>query len=227
MKLVRVCFSKRLSRFALSRSIAILALGVLGLLPGFVHASALEDFTRAIATEDVAKITLLLKRGMDPNTVNEKGEPWLMFAARESGPDVVKALLQARAKVNIKNQFGDTPIMLAALRGSLPVVKLLRQAGAEINQPGWTPLQYAALNGHNEVIEYLLSAGADLALTAPNGATPVMLAVLGKKPDTVKLLISYGFDVHAKNEKGDTALVLAKRQQSVELETILRQGGAR
>lgn len=204
-----------------------LALFVLVLAPLFAHANAYEEFTRAIATDDTAKVTALLKRGFDPNTANEKGEAWLMLAARESGPEIVKALLQARAKVNIKNQFGDTPIMLAALRGSLPIVKQLRQAGAEINQPGWTPLHYAALNGHNAVIEYLLSTGADLALTAPNGATPVMLAVHGKKPDTVKLLISYGFDVNARNEKGETALVWARRQQSEEMETILRQGGAR
>lgn len=220
-------FSKQVARLRLRRSFAVFALCTLALSPYPALADAYEEFTRAIATDDVAKLTMLLKRGMDPNSVNDKGEAALMTAARESGPEVVRALLQARAKVNVKNQFGDTPIMLAALRGNLPIVKLLRQAGAEINQPGWTPLQYAAINGHNTVIEYLLSAGADLALTAPNGATPVMLAVLGKKPDTVKLLISYGFDVNAKNEKGETALALAKRQQSEELETILRQGGAR
>jgi ankyrin repeat protein len=208
--------------------LTILLLTLCALAPSqFAQANAYEEFTRAMLTDDASKVTMLIRRGMDPNTVNEKGEPWLMVAARESGPEVVKALMQARAKVNIKNQFGDTPIMLAALRGSLPIVKLLRQAGAEINQPGWTALQYAALNGHNAVIEYLLSSGADLALTAPNGVTPVMLAVHGKKPDTVKLLISYGFDVNAKNDKGETALVWAKRQQSEELETILRQGGAR
>jgi ankyrin repeat protein len=164
---------------------------------------------------------------MDPNTPNERGEPALMRASRESTPEVVKALLQARAKVNIKNEVGDTPIMLASLRGSLPIVKMLREAGAQINQPGWTPLLYASLNGHNAVIEYLLASGADLALTAPNGVTPVMLAVLGKQPDTVKLLASYGFDVNAKNDKGESALMWAKRQQSEELETVLRQAGAR
>ena len=43
-----------------------------------------------------------------------------------------------------------------------------------------------------------------------------------------KLLASYGFDVNAKNEKGETALTWAKKQKNgEELETVLRQAGAR
>lgn len=194
---------------------------------GQVRADAYEDFNRAIATDDARTVTRLLERGMDPNTVNEKGEPALMTSAREGAPAVVKALIQARVKVNVKNSFGDTPIMIAALNGHLAVVKLLREAGAEINHPGWTPLQYAAVNGHDAIIEYLLSSGADLALVAPNGVTPLMLAVHANKADTVKLLISYAFDVSARNDKGETALAWAKRREYKEIEQILRKAGAK
>lgn len=192
-----------------------------------VRADTYEDFNRAIATDDARTVTRLLERGMDPNTVNEKGEPALMTAAREGAPAVVKALIQARVKVNVKNGFGDTPIMIAALNGHLPVVKLLREAGAEINHPGWTPLQYAAVNGHDAIIEYLLSSGADLALAAPNGVTPLMLAVHANKAETVKVLISYGFDVSARNDKGETALAWAQRREYKEIEQILRRAGAK
>ena len=214
--------TRRASRWAT----ALVAV-TLGCLASVVRADAYEDFNRAVATNDAAALTKLLARGMDPNTVNDRGEAALLAAARDSGPEVVKALVKARAKLNVKSPFGDTPIMLAALRGNLPIVKLLREAGAEINQPGWTPLLYASLNGHNAVVEYLLSTGADVGLAAPNGSTAVMLAVLGKKPDTVKLLASYGFDVNAKNDKGETALALAKREKNEEMEAVLRSLGAR
>lgn len=191
------------------------------------RADAYEDFNRAVATDDARTLTRLLERGMDPNTVNEKGEPALITAAREGSPPVVKALIQARVRINVKNEFGDTPIMIAALKGNLPMVRLLREAGAEINQPGWTPLLYAASNGNDAVVEYLLSSGADLALAAPNGVTPVMLAVHANKADTVKLLISYGFDLTARNDKGETALLWAKKREYKDIEQILRRAGAK
>ena len=191
------------------------------------HADAYLDFNRAVATDDVRTVSKLLERGMDPNTVNENGEPALLTAAREGKPEMVKALLQARARVNVSNGVGDTPIMLAALAGNLPVVKLLREAGAEINRPGWNPLHYAAIAGHDAVIEYLLSTGADLALTAPNGATPLMLAVLENTGATVKLLLGYGFDVNARNDKGETALTWAKKRGFREIEQLLRKAGAK
>jgi ankyrin repeat protein len=66
-------------------------------LSATAFADTYEDFNRAIATDDAATLAKLLKRGFDPNTANERGEPALMTAARESSPEVVKALLQARA----------------------------------------------------------------------------------------------------------------------------------
>ena len=191
------------------------------------HADAYVDFNRAVATDDVRTVSKMLERGMDPNTVNENGEPALLTAARDGTPAMVQTLLKARASVNVRNGVGDTPIMLAALAGNLPVVKLLREAGAEINRPGWTPLHYAAISGHDAVIEYLLSTGADLALTAPNGATPLMLAVLENKGATVKLLLGYGFDVNARNDKGESALTWARRREFREIEQLLRKAGAK
>ena len=216
---------RRIGSIKIGMLILICALAIAAAGP--IRADSYEDFNRAIATNDASTVSKLLARGMDPNTVDEKGETALMAAARGGAIDVVKALIGARVKVNAKNGYGDTAIMIAALNGNLTIVKLLREAGAEINQPGWTPLQYAAINGHDAVIEYLLSSGADLALVAPNGATPLMLAVLANKAATVKLLISYGFDVSVRNDKGETALGWAKRRGYKDIEQILRQAGAK
>ena len=212
------------------RQVAFVALGLalaLAALPRSARADTYEDFNRSVLVDDVRTLSGLLARGMDPNTVNKDGEAALLTAAREGSMGSVKALLQAKAKVNVRSPHGDSPIMLAALAGNLPLVKLLREAGAEINHPGWTPLQYAAIGGHNPVIDYLISSGADLGLTAPNGATPVMLAVHAKKAETVRLLIKIGFDLEARNDKGETALVWAKRQEHREIEQILRRAGAK
>lgn len=190
-------------------------------------ADSFGDFNRAVAADDVKTVSQMLARGVDPDSSNEKGEPVLLFAARDGSLAMVRALIQGRANVNIRSQHGDTPIMLAALAGDLPKVKALREARAEINHSGWTALQYAALNGHNLVVDYLISSGADLGLTAPNGATPVMLAVLANKSDTVKLLVGYGLDVDARNDKGETALEIARKKGFVDVEKILQGAGAK
>jgi ankyrin repeat protein len=201
--------------------------GAAVLVPFAARADSYTDFIRALASDDAKAVSQLMARGVDPNSVNEKGEAALLFAAREGSTELVRALVRGKANVNVRNpQSGDTPIMLAALAGNLATVKVLREAGAQINHPGWTPLQYAAFNGHNAVIDYLVSSGADLGLTAPNGATPVMLAVLSNKADTVKLLINHGFDVDARNDKGQTALDIARAKGFTEIENILRNPGA-
>lgn len=191
------------------------------------YATTYEDFNRAVAMNDGRTVAELLRRGMDPQTVNDRGEMALFTAAREGSLEVVKALLNAQAKVNARNEHGDSAIMVAALNGHLPVVKALRDAGAVINQPGWTPLLYAVINGHEAVIDYLLSSGADVASTAPNGTTAIMLATREHKFETVKLLLDYGFDFTARNAKGETALMWARRDGFKDIESLLRAAGAR
>ena len=134
-----------------------------------VFATTYEDFNRAVAMNDAGAVADLLRRGVDPQTANERGEMALFTAAREGSLETVKALLKGRAKVNVRNQHGDSPIMVAALNGHLPVVKALRDAGAVINQPGWTPLLYAVINGHEAVIDYLRSL-ADKPVPLPTAS---------------------------------------------------------
>ncbi|WP_158612249.1 ankyrin repeat domain-containing protein [Fretibacterium sp. OH1220_COT-178] len=64
-------------------------------------------------------------------------------------PEVVSALLEAGAKVNIQNLSAMTPLALAASRGTdLETVKLLLQFGADIEEmsPLWHAIDYAREN---------------------------------------------------------------------------------
>ena len=59
--------------------VALLALGA----AGCAHAGAHEDFFRAIELDNSRQITELLRRGMDANTRNAKGEPALLGRVNE------------------------------------------------------------------------------------------------------------------------------------------------
>ena len=65
------------------------------------------------------KCRRLLARGMDPDSVDAKGDTLLCIAARNGSARTVEALLAAKANPNRANRFGDTPLMLAALNGDL------------------------------------------------------------------------------------------------------------
>ncbi|MDR2239931.1 MAG: ankyrin repeat domain-containing protein [Zoogloeaceae bacterium] len=147
-----------------------------------------DDLLQAIDNDDTATVTAILQRGMDVNAVDKTGNSLLTLAVQKENVDLVRFLLEHRARVQTRNQYGDTPVMLAALKGNIKIVKLLVTAGAELNYPGWTPLLYAAYAGHEEVVDFLIHNGADINAKAPNQATALTLAAQNKHTKVVKLL---------------------------------------
>jgi ankyrin repeat protein len=184
-------------------------------------------FVEAVVADRSDEVRALLARGIDPNTVDPKGEPVLLVAARAGWQPTVDALLAGGAKVDAKNPFGDRPIMVAALGGHLAVVRTLLRRGAALDTPGWTPLIYAAANGQTEVAQYLLDVGANVNAVAPNGTTALMMAVRGGHSATVDLLLARGAEVNHRNQDGATALAWATRGEFKAIEQALRARGAR
>lgn len=99
----------------------------------------------------------------------------LMLASSYCGPDIIKSLLDAGAKVNDTDIRGMTPIQFAVSSEAQnpAVVKLLLKAGADVNAKstvGETALDWAKKFGSKEVIAVLTSAGAreGVPYTAPS-----------------------------------------------------------
>lgn len=97
-------------------------------------------------------VRLLLARGADVNrAVDEK--PPLILAVVRGNLDLVDALLNAGANINVRTATGDTPLHGAAritgwsAENIVPIARRLLEAGANVNVPnqaGRTPLHEAA-----------------------------------------------------------------------------------
>jgi hypothetical protein len=112
----------------------------------------------------------LSEKGYAPGEVDGRdaqGITPLMRAAYSGPAELVRALLEAGARVDTVNRDGNRPLWLACAGDDPAIVDLIVAAGAELdhaNASGFTALMYAASAGKARALERLLAAGADLAI---------------------------------------------------------------
>jgi len=170
---------------------ALAAAGLALCLPELAFSGAYDDWFQAIKRDRADEVRSLLKRGLDPNTVDEeRGDTGLIIAMREDAANVFNLLLQTKdVKLDARSRNGDTALMLAAYKGNMAAVRALLDKGAEANQTGWTALHYAAAIGNNDIVQLLLDRYAYIDAESPNKTTPIMMAARGGHILTVKLLL--------------------------------------
>jgi len=138
----------------------------------------------------IETVRRLLDGGAKPGDV-------LIDAAGKSGPEaieVVKALIDAGAPVNVPNDLGTTPLHQAAQFGTAGMIRELLARGAEINardRNGTTPLHDALWmpsldeKGTAENVAALVAAGAERDAKDERGGTPRALAEKSGMPAVI------------------------------------------
>jgi uncharacterized protein len=152
----------------------------------------------------------------------------LVDAARNGGPDAVRALLQKGASVNAAEADGTTALHWASHRDDVASADLLIRAGASVNAAndlGATPLWAASLNGSAAMVRRLLQAGANPNAALLLGETPVMVASRSGNPDVVEQLVAAGANVNARAARGQTALMWAAAERHPDVVKVLLAHG--
>jgi ankyrin repeat protein len=132
---------------------------------------------RAAGLNDVEILRLLLDRGIDVNTYNERGFHLLHAAATCQQP-LVSMLLARGARPDVVDDRGKQPIHTAAVRDNLGGVKALLAAGARIDaldHEGRQPIHDSAQWGRLDVVRFLMSHGADPNARDQQGLLPMDL----------------------------------------------------
>lgn len=171
-----------------------------------------EAFFRAVANDDAGTVSSMFLRGVDPNSVDAKGQLALNIALREGNTKVLAQLLaHPDLKVNLANAHGETPLMMAALKGEVDWMRKLLDRGAEVQREGWSPLHYAASGPGTAAVQLLLERGAALNARSPNGTTPLMMAAKYGAIDAARLLLERGADASLRNELDLDAAAFARQ----------------
>lgn len=143
---------------------------------------------------DAAKVLMAHGASLDAGD-SWRGQTPLMWAAAQSHPEMMRALIEAGADVNARS----TIIAWERQRTSEPRDKWLPPGGL-------TPMLFAAREGCVGCIKVLLSAGADANIVDPDQYSPLVLALVNGHFDVAGALIDAGANLDMQDKVGRTAL---------------------
>lgn len=152
---------------------------------------------------DYPMVQRLLAVGADPN-----GRGYSINAVpltRTQTHEVVRALVNADALVNVADDTGTTPLSRALGTGNMKGAEFLMGKGALLKPAAPAEPPLLAVNDV-QVAEWVLKAGADVNQASAKGVTPLMRAVSRNNEALVEFYLARGADVKAVDAAGNTAL---------------------
>jgi len=173
-----------------------------------------------------ASAILVAAYNMKPDVVNallEAGAPVDIFEASVLGRvDRIQEILKSSpARVSEHAPDGFTPVALAAFFGQPAAVKALIAAGADVNAAAKNPLKVAALHaavagGKLDIVKAILEAGADPNAQQQAGFRAMHEAGTRANRPLAELLLAHGADPSLPNDEGKSAIALAREKGQTE-----------
>lgn len=176
-------------------------------------------------------VNLLLANDADPNTQGGKYSYAIIAAARGCYDKILKALIQAGARLNVKDTHdGRTPLMNAAeYSSSSYAVKLLCSHGAKVgirDKLNDTALLIAASRTDSEMTRYLLEKGDDVDAIGHRGGA-LYRAVESDSIDNMKVLLEYKINVNQEGGALHSPLQNAASYGDLECASLLLKNGSK
>ncbi len=140
-----------------------------------IGSHGLTRLQQAVADDDVARVTALIKLNADLNHPGLNGQPPLHRALATGRDAIARLLIAAGADINLPDAKGHTALHKAVLQGNTALTALLLSHGADPNvadHEGCTPLHLAPA-GCDDCILLLAKAGGDVNAADRQGRRPL------------------------------------------------------
>ena len=174
----------------------------------------------------LAIMTVLKRKDIDINQVDEDNNTALMWAARYDSQAPAALLLNQKADVNKENNEKYTALMFAAASDSedTTILRWLLREKPDLDKQninGETALLLAVIKEFKNKVQLLLEAGASPNLADENGDTPLIWAARQGKLEIAQLLVQNHADINAFNQKKETAVDWAEKRNCPKISELL------
>ena len=158
--------------------------------PSLVATAPLEEIVGSLADRDL-------------NATDTTGRVAVLIAAKAGRREVVAALIEAGADINVQDNICLNPFLWGCISGDLQLVRMTVEAGADLTlltRFGGVGIHPPAEKGHVEVVRYLAEeTDVNVNLTNICGWTPLLEAIILQdggpvQQEIVKLLLDAGAD---------------------------------
>jgi len=176
-----------------------------------------DRFEDALAENDVATVSKLVKSGFDPNRLIDGKQPAIVIVALRGRIDMIGALVSLGADIDHSGVDQQSALLLVVedyrmnRATKLAVVDALAAAGADagLSEPGGdSPLIAAVRRKDIEVLEKMFDHGAkaDQYVEFPAYPQGAPALEVSDDPKVVELLLRHGANVNLRDGLGQTTL---------------------
>jgi ankyrin repeat protein len=170
----------------------------------------LEDdpFLAPLVTNDVDLLRARAATFTTPEALRTAVTGALLRAAMFSRLEIIQALIDLGADVNVLDELDGTPLIDAVDNEDPRVMETLLRSGADPNVAsgtGLTALMSAAMDGNRRAVLVLLEHGADINAADLVGRTALMRAAREGHQELCELLLQAGADPTLRDWKERTA----------------------
>lgn len=176
-----------------------------------------------------AMVPLLLDHGADINLRDLDDRTALHWAADGTYADLVEALLDRGAEIDIKVN-GWTPLLLAGRKWDEFSAQILVKRGADVNARdfhGRSVLHWFTIQGCRETVPFLLENGVNVDIQDHFGQTALHWAVASDHPVIARRLLGGQASASMQAHDGSTAMHIAAYTGHMKMVTLLLNDRAR